>query len=173
MPLFLNTISSTLVADILDADGYTRSSVFVFSGFCLLAGISSRAFIEKLSDRILQDLEDTKKKALETRTGMENIEQAIAPFVEGVEPSTPEVDSQLQALTLTQVDRRVLESITHDRYTMRSVQGLTSQVGGISEDDVRMILLHLQSMQLVRKVSSATGDRWSLAELGQRWLDVN
>ena len=59
MPLFLNTISSSLVPNILDAKGGAGDILF-FAGFCLLAAISSRAFITTLSDKILREARDAK-----------------------------------------------------------------------------------------------------------------
>lgn len=61
MPLFLNTISSTLVPNILDGKS-TSGDVLVFAGFCLLAAISSRAFIETLTNKVLREVRETKEK---------------------------------------------------------------------------------------------------------------
>lgn len=66
MPLFLNTISSTLVPNILDGEG-DSGDVFVFAGFCLLAAISSRAFIETLADKVLREAKEATHQARETR----------------------------------------------------------------------------------------------------------
>ena len=63
VPVFLNMISSNLIAEIrgsMDAEG-TLSKLLVLSGFCLLAAISSRTFIHSMTDRLLQQLNETKK----------------------------------------------------------------------------------------------------------------
>ena len=39
------------------------SKFLVFAGFCLVAAISSRAFIKTLSDRILKEATEAKEKA--------------------------------------------------------------------------------------------------------------
>src|SRR5262245_24722585 len=52
IPLFLSTISSQLLADVL-SDGNAQGSRFVFASFCLLAAITSRAFITTVADKIL------------------------------------------------------------------------------------------------------------------------
>ena len=54
VPLFLRTVSSELLTQVLAPDAKGESLV-VFGGFCLLASISSRKFIESLSDRMLRE----------------------------------------------------------------------------------------------------------------------
>src|SRR5579862_4106856 len=50
VPLFLNTISS----DILEASRTNSLKLFEFAGFCILAGISSRIFIDTLTSKVLK-----------------------------------------------------------------------------------------------------------------------
>lgn len=62
MPLFLRTISSNLLADLfIEKPKY--DDYLVFTGFCLLAAISSRVFIQTLSDRVLKEAKEAKQKA--------------------------------------------------------------------------------------------------------------
>ena len=58
VPLFLNMISSDLIQLILGSKDRPPEpyKILVFSGFCLIAAISSRAFIRTLSDRILNEV---------------------------------------------------------------------------------------------------------------------
>ena len=67
VPLFLKTVSSSLVADILKPGNADEASWWVFGGFCLLAAISSRKFIQSLSDSILKEARDARREA-ETAT---------------------------------------------------------------------------------------------------------
>lgn len=61
VPLFLNTISSSLLASILD--GTAKSSdVYVFFGFCLLGAIASKSMIQTLTNKILRTAEEAKRK---------------------------------------------------------------------------------------------------------------
>jgi hypothetical protein len=68
VPLFLNMISSTLVDNIHNPEkGYDYPKVLVFLGFCLVASISSTAFIKTISDRVLKLAEEAKKTGREAK----------------------------------------------------------------------------------------------------------
>ena len=56
VPLFLKLIGSSLLTEPEVALGYLE-----FGGFCLIAALSSKAFIEKISNRLITDLQATKK----------------------------------------------------------------------------------------------------------------
>lgn len=67
VPLFLQTISSQLLKE-----GYSNYlSLLVFAGFCLVAAISSKAFINTLSDKILQTAKEAKIVAREAKNESE------------------------------------------------------------------------------------------------------
>ena len=63
VPLFLHITSSDLLAKLSDGSGAGGSTSLVFAGFCLVAAISSKAFIQSLSKRVLQMAEEAKKTA--------------------------------------------------------------------------------------------------------------
>mgnify|MGYP001590195545 CR=1 FL=1 len=71
VPLFLQTISSQLLRD-----GYSNYLyLLVFAGFCLVAAISSKAFITTLSDKILQVAKEAKKEAREAKNEAEQAKE--------------------------------------------------------------------------------------------------
>jgi len=59
VPLFLNMISGELIDKIIEGK---NSKLFVLAGFCLVAAISSRAFIRTISDRLLQEVRTVKQE---------------------------------------------------------------------------------------------------------------
>jgi len=61
VPLFLRTVSSNLLPAILGGRA-APDDLFVFAGFCLLAAIASRRFIEALSDRLLREAREAKQR---------------------------------------------------------------------------------------------------------------
>ncbi len=75
VPLFLNTISSTLIKAPEHSNWIEVDKYLVFSGFCLIASISSSAFIRTLSDRILNEVREAKKK-------VQAITEEIIPLAE-------------------------------------------------------------------------------------------
>jgi hypothetical protein len=62
IPLFLRTLSSNLLVTVLSPER-TPESVLVLAGFCLVAAISSRSFIQTLSDRILSEAREANRRA--------------------------------------------------------------------------------------------------------------
>jgi hypothetical protein len=54
VPLFLRTVSSELLKDVL-LPNPASEDLLVFGGFCLLAAISSKRFIESLSEQVLRE----------------------------------------------------------------------------------------------------------------------
>lgn len=62
IPLFLRTLSSNLLSNILD-EKPKPDDLLVFGGFCLLAAISSRTFIQTLSDKILKEAREARRQA--------------------------------------------------------------------------------------------------------------
>lgn len=64
VPLFLHVVSSDLLLKLLTAKSTSVAlDGLVFAGFCLAASISSKAFIQTVSKRVLQMAEEAKKTA--------------------------------------------------------------------------------------------------------------
>lgn len=62
IPLFLRTLSSRLLEDVLGT-APKPEGFFVLAGFCLLAAITSRSFIQSLSDRVLKEAREATRQA--------------------------------------------------------------------------------------------------------------
>ena len=60
VPLFLNTMKSTLIADIQKPEA-TEEGYLILGGFCLLAAMSSRSFIQSLSSKVLQEAKEARR----------------------------------------------------------------------------------------------------------------
>lgn len=81
VPLFLKTVSSGLLTDVLapDANG---ESLIVFGGFCLLASISSKKFIESLSEKVLREAREEVVRARNTVEGVVQKTQQVSHIAE-------------------------------------------------------------------------------------------
>jgi len=80
VPLFLNMISSSLLGD----SQSKPLSLFVFAGFCVVAAISSKAFIESISKKLISRVDHVE----ESQTRLENetapiIAAQIEPLARG------------------------------------------------------------------------------------------
>lgn len=71
-PLFLRTVSSSLVSDMLRS-APSLEDFLVFGGFCLIAAISARRFIGTLSDRVLREAQQAQRDAADAKRGMADL----------------------------------------------------------------------------------------------------
>lgn len=80
VPLFLNLAQSNLLNNLVNvgtlsaAPEASPSDIFVFGGLCLIAAISSRAFILSISARVSREARQARKT---TETAQGKVEQAI------------------------------------------------------------------------------------------------
>src|ERR1700704_4201338 len=51
VPLFLNTISSTLLSGLF-SNSPGKADIYIFAGFCLLGAIASKGMIQTLTQRV-------------------------------------------------------------------------------------------------------------------------
>ena len=129
MPLFLNMISSNLIEE-SRTDFY---KLFIFSGFCLIAAISSKAFIQSISQKILREFNEVKEK-------VNNVEKEIKPVIEKVTEDDLDVvleeegveDSRV--ISEVEVDDkdtnriRVLKALGMSKFVFCSLKGISNQV---------------------------------------------
>jgi tetratricopeptide (TPR) repeat protein len=68
VPLFLHLIGS----DLMKFEKVNPKEILVFLGFCLVASISSKKFIQTLSTKILKEVREAKEKVKEVKENVEN-----------------------------------------------------------------------------------------------------
>ena len=113
VPLFLNMISSNLL---FEAQRQI-DKIFIFAGFCLLASVFSKNFLENMYNKILQKVGDMGKQ-------VKRIEEASS------EPDIPTGDVTEESLKqkgITKIEYELLNTLSSGRYTYRSVAGLIKQ----------------------------------------------
>ncbi|MDC0687575.1 hypothetical protein POF53_08250 [Mitsuaria sp. RG] len=159
VPLFLNTISSTLVSDILKSNEFDLSKLLVLVGFSLVASVSSLRFIRGLSEKFLQELSDTKEKAAaaesKARTALQIVEQSEPGEAEVEEEQSKALLSELSAL-----QKKLLAHMCTGPYTMRSATGLSKELG-VSTTESHETLSYLASKGLVESgLNSRNEMRW-------------
>jgi DNA-binding MarR family transcriptional regulator len=192
VPLFLYTVSSNLVNDIHPEPGSVDFSKFlVFAGFCLVAAISSRAFIKTLSDRILKEATEAKEKASaaeqravsaeEKAIGAEEkaneAKSQIGPLVErATEQDSTEglITSKESSVPLSETDRKVLETLERGKYILRTRSGLARD-SGLDKEAVNQCVEELKTRGLVKstrivKQDGQTRTRWYITPEGRAAL---
>ena len=163
VPLFLNMISGDLLDKIRGVDGKAPdySKLFVLAGFCLVAAVSSRAFIRSLSERVLQEVKTANKKADQAKEDAADAKAAVAPLVEREEVSDNLVALVASNEPVTDADEvAVLKAMTNSSYSLRSITGLAKD-SGLTKPVVNSTLSALIGKGFVsQSVSSKGQPRW-------------
>jgi hypothetical protein len=160
IPLFLNTISSTLVTDLMSGKDGSPGDMLIFIGFCLLAAISSRKFISSLSEKVLREVSEANKAA---REASEAVDNTIVEPESDTDQDRPSMDA---ISALSQDERSVLKAMQHSRYPLRSAAGLATDVQkpkAVTYD----ALSSLRHKGYVAQIIRTRGDRWALTKPGQ------
>lgn len=170
VPLFLNMISSNLIEAVKGTanNAGDLSKLFVLAGFCLVAGVSSRAFITTLSARVLRETKATRNEVQQLKREFEPIrEKEIENEPQEVVPLSVSV---ADSMSIGEDARKVLKALANGRFTLRTRTGIANETG-IEKDAVNKILDELVEMRLVRKVKvMVQGElkaRWYLSEKGR------
>ncbi|WP_318468842.1 YEATS-associated helix-containing protein [Photobacterium leiognathi] len=123
VPLFLRMISSNLLNDVADkSDGY-----FVLMGFCLVASISSRAFIGSITSKVMRELSDKTDKM---QKKIEQVQNEVTPVIEkSTDTSELELDQSIDErdFELNKKELCILEAFDSSPYAIRTVRGLLQQ----------------------------------------------
>ncbi len=165
VPLFLNMISSDLMRQ-LDQDA---GKLLVFVGFCLVASMTSSAFIRSLSDRILKEASDARRLSQELKSLVMPIllreteaasEEAKLDKTDGAEALDPETSE-------------VLFALASGKHAWRTLEGLHQQTGL----ERALIEKHLQSLvdggYSVCKEDAQGIRRWGITAIGRKaWVEV-
>lgn len=178
VPLFLNMISSNLIDSIKGSNEVPgdQSKLLVLAGFCLIAAISSSAFIQTLSDRVLneakaarKEAEEAKAEAAQAKDEVAEVQATVGPIVNKEtepEPATAERAADLAETGGTSdKEMRTLDAFARSKYTHRSLSGLSTDTG-INEGELESVLAELVAKGLVGKRESKTGPKWFMTQRG-------
>lgn len=155
VPLFLNMISSSLVADSREEP----LKLLVIAGFCIVAAIFSRTFLESISRRVLNQVEQLDR---DQRSLREDVEPVI---VKEQEPTTEELSTVSRA-HLDPCDKDVLEALANPKWSMRSLNGIMKETG-LGESEAKASLARLCDGGLVRKNTKNHKAWWWLTSEGR------
>lgn len=201
VPLFLSVLQSNLVTTIFTpkkdsaaADVIPFVEFLVFAGFCLIAAVSARAFLDSMTRRLMKDIDRMKEEVAEVKN------QTADNAQEAREASAKAEDAQQKAVVAAELvddaaasgrapatmiesagrlaaggsipelqpdQHRALQAlITHE---FRTATGLANDIG-ISRNRVGELLDGLKEKNVVEPtISPATGGRrWRITPLGVR-----
>jgi hypothetical protein len=185
VPLFLNMISSTLVENIHSPEkGYDYPKILVFLGFCLVAAISSTAFIKTISERVIKLAEEAKEtgreakeEALQAKRQASETQSQLEPILQSLaEPDrVAAMSATATAVQLTAAERRVLRALVNPEYRLRTAAGIVAETEMVMEDVTR-ILNDLKARDLADSTTVITrgeareGFRWFITAEGRKAL---
>jgi hypothetical protein len=176
VPVFLNTISSRLIAEIKITDKPLTSEILskllVLAGFCLVASVSSRAFIRSMTDRLLQEVSAAKNVAKQAKQQADNA-SAIASLSVETEPQDElGAGNSLSMVAapkpeVTETERKILQAMVNSRFSMRSISGIAKD-SSLPREQVNTCISDLISKALIMEGKNSDGQpRWYPTPLGR------
>jgi hypothetical protein len=162
VPLFLNTISSTLLSGLV-GESPRKADVYVFAGFCLLGAIASKAMIQTLTQKLIRQTEETKKR-------VETLEARVDPIVDKeTEADLPASEAPMKPREIPDSLENVLKALGASQFSLRSLTGVAREVGRPSAE-VLTDLRNLSQMGLAAEVQGKKGARWTITPEGRKYL---
>ncbi|GMQ62670.1 YEATS-associated helix-containing protein [Vallitalea maricola] len=158
VPLFLNMISS----DIIEQSKTNEYMLLVFIGFCLIASISSKAFIKSISDKILKEIGDR----------VNRVEEEVAPIVENsVEPDNIESRKRMRGNNdfLDNVEISILISFENSKYIYRSINGIVNELK-VDNDKIEHYIESLINRRLIKTKSIKDKDMYYITAKGKEYI---
>lgn len=154
VPAFLTLISSSIISDSMSQTDY-----FVFAGFCLLAGFSSKAFLTSMSKGLLDRVKNVEER-------QSTLESEVEPVLEKETELDEEEASEISALSLTESDKSVLNALANPKYTRRYLTGVVAETK-LARSIVLDSLNKLRAQDLVRYRANK-GELYWLTHFGRR-----
>lgn len=170
VPLFLKTVSSTLMEDALKGSDV---SYFVFFGFCTVAALFSSKFLQSLADKLLQDLKEMKQKQAElSETTDVLVAQNSDPADLTTDDNSKESDSlgalesfsrNTEAAPTLSNSQRVLLALRSSKFAFRTLQGVAND-SGLTPIEAQELLNELKAQGKVLSTRRARDGTtvWSL-----------
>ncbi len=140
VPLFLETISSNIM-ELSKSDSFPEKRYFVIAGFCLLAAIFSKRFIEDVYTRIMKAEKDSQeakqivKEFENSKTEIDDDEETVLSFKTSF---TKGFDGDKENV------KRVVRAILQSQYSYRTLSGIAKETN-LNKEIVANILTTLKA----------------------------
>jgi len=133
--------------------------LFVFLGFCIIAGLSSRAFLDSLSKRVLNQVSELSKE-------QKSLREDIEPVIE--KEKEPSVIFS-ERINLDEEAKKVLKALASPKWSMRTMSGVMKDTG---LDDIRAAysLSLLCESGLAKRNTKNGKDWWWLTSDGRAYI---
>ena len=174
VPLFLNTISSNLIRDSLEKQSV--ENYLILAGFCLIASIYSKKFIETVWQKISERLGKVEEKSEKSEKSVKEIKE-IGDVVIG--KSSDEQESGFSSSAILQSlntnpqwlnlggkikenTEKVVVVLCDEKFHFRTLKGIAKQAN-LTEGEVSLSLEELVKQGLVKVIKDSKGKPyWTL-----------
>jgi len=166
-------------------------NLFVFGGFCLVAAISSRAFIQTISQQILKQAENAAKKADEAKKEVKEVRDTAEAIVSSQAESDDETTDEKtggsanfaqrpkdtennleQIYGLGHEEKQVLRALTTSEYTFRTISGISKDTQ-LDKGRTNTILVRMMICGLAGRTVGKSGRLlWFATTEGRRAAEV-
>jgi hypothetical protein len=171
VPLFLQTISSSLMTDCKDKP----QLFFVYAGFCILASVFSRKFLYTVAEKALKTAQKADQKSTLALDKTEELKPLQIKATEKDEDLNSE-DEDLDESDMSHLDADLREKVKLDmnnikkafqksKYTYRTTKGIAKQIKS-DENVVKIILEEMEDEGLVKRIINTDTNKvlWTLTE---------
>ncbi len=155
VPLFLNMISSSLISD----SQTEILKLFVVAGFCIVASISSKAFIDSITKKLLNQVQ-------EIDTAQKNLRDDVEPMIAKETEPTEEKIAIAGRYELDDIDKEVLNALANPKWSMRSLGGILKQTK-LKDIEAAYHLSKLCGQGLAKRNTKNGKDWWWLTVEGR------
>lgn len=182
-PLFLSIVQTRLLEDIFRGGEQRYQSLLIFAGFCLVAALSARRFLDGLTNNLLIRVQNAEVSANQAWRSAEQAAADAQEIAEEVNPEAadnpaapppPEAEAALPVpdrlpVPLSPEERRALNAMTTRTYRTRT--GIAEDAG-IARSRISELLEGLLARGLVAPARSPNtgGARWVITERGRQAL---
>lgn len=169
VPLFLKTISSNLLDKPVSTNQggiLFNSNYFVLAGFCLLASVLSKQFLESLYEKVIKAQEDAKKAVHKAEAANEKAEDVVASLTEKdiqESSSTNKNDFENAAPNLiVSLEDQIITSIRDSKYIWRSISGIAKNLNKQKSEIQPIIDKLMDEGRLESKLNSQNQTRYKV-----------
>jgi ribosomal protein L17 len=153
-------------SNLLKESASDSSKFFILFGFCLIASLSSKAFIQKISDRLLKEIKNTKEKLADIK---KDVEPIISKETEAQETEGRGFFLNARGFSFDENVKKLLNSLGSSKYAWRTLAGM-SQETGLATPTVLKSLNWLLSNSLAVKTNEKGRTLWGLTLEGRDML---
>jgi hypothetical protein len=170
VPLFLQMGSSKL----LEEGAIKPLALFVLAGFCLIAAISSKAFIRTISEKLLREIKDAKAQAAEARLEASSARAAASEARQEVEELEDEIEGVPPQLefrrAISDMEKNVLQAVYSSREHRPNFEDILA-AGNWQPEELSKVLEELEKRGLVRsKTYEDRQKRWRVRSAGKAFI---